>query len=258
MLVAIAAFSDQLQRYLDYSLGNDADFAMAVLRIIGVNIVLSGDNAIVIALACRTLPRGQRLIGIALGAGVAALLRIVFTLAAQRLLDVAWLKLAGGLTLVWVAIKLLLRQEPEEDGITSGANIWEALKIVAVADVVMSLDNVLAIAGAAAGDAHLLIIGLGISIPLVIFGSTVLIWLLTRLPILMWIGAALLGWVAGELIVTDPVLQPLVAALGDGLGISIAAVAKGTEGAVALLVVLVGWMILKARRPRKAANEPAE
>jgi YjbE family integral membrane protein len=258
MLVATAAVSDHLLRYLDAQLGSDADFALGMLRIIGVNIVLSGDNAIVIALACRTLPRGQRLLGIALGAGAAAFLRIVFTLGVQRLLDLAWLKLAGGLTLVWVAIKLLLGEEPEEGGLRSGANVWEALKIVAIADIVMSLDNVLAIAGAAAGDVRLLIIGLGISIPLVIFGSTALMWLIAHLPILVWVGAALLGWVAGELIVAEPVLQAQIVALADKLGVSEAAFASGIEGAVALLVVLIGWRMRKARRPRKAAEEPAE
>jgi predicted tellurium resistance membrane protein TerC len=176
----------------------------------------------------------------------------------QRLLDLAWLKLAGGLILVWVAVKLLLGEDSEEGGVKSGANVWEALKIVAIADVVMSLDNVLAIAGAAAGDTHLLIIGLGISIPLVIFGSTALMWLLARLPFLVWAGAALLGWVAGELIVGEPVLQPQIVALADGLGLSEAALAGGIKGALALLVVLLGWRIRKARRPRKAAEEPAE
>jgi YjbE family integral membrane protein len=258
MLVATAAVSDQVLHFLDAQLGGDADFALGMLRIIGVNIVLSGDNAIVIALACRTLPRGQRLIGISLGAGAAAFLRIVFTLGVQRLLDLAWLRLAGGLILVWVAVKLLLGEEPEKDGVKSGANVWEALKIVAIADVVMSLDNVLAIAGAAAGDAQLLIIGLAISIPLVIFGSTALMWLLARLPILVWAGAALLGWVAGELIVGEPVLETQIGALADGLGVSEAAVANGIKGALALLVVLLGWCIRKARRPRKAAEEPAE
>jgi len=258
MPVAIAGVCDQLLRYFDAQLGPDADFAIGMLRIIGVNIVLSGDNAVVIALACRTLPRGHRLTGIALGAGAAAILRILFTLAVQQLLDVAWLRLVGGLTLVWVAVKLLLGEEAAEDDGKSGANIWEALKIVAVADVVMSLDNVLAIAAAAAGDTHLLIFGLAISIPLVIFGSTALMWLLQHLPILVWAGSALLGWVAGELMVTEPVVQPHVIGLADGLGVSTAAVERGAEAGVAVFVVLVGWILLKASRGRRDSKEPAE
>src|ERR1700680_352848 len=130
MLVAFATASDQLAGYLEGLVGLDPAFALAILRIIGVNIVLSGDNAVVIALACRTLPRGQRLIGIILGAGAAAILRILFTLAVQQLLDLPWLKLAGGVTLLWVAVKVLLGEEAEED-VKSGANVWEALKIVA-------------------------------------------------------------------------------------------------------------------------------
>jgi YjbE family integral membrane protein len=257
MLIAIAAVSDQLVRYLE-GVGADGDFALAILRIIGINIVLSGDNAVVIALACRTLPRAQRLIGVVLGAGAAALLRILFTLAVQQLLDVPWLKLAGGVVLLWVAVKLLLGKEADEDAIQSGANVWEALKIVAIADVVMSLDNVLAIAGAAAGDMHLIVIGLAISIPLVVFGSTALMWLLAHVPILAWAGAALLGWIAGELIVTEPVAQPHVVAFAALVGLSKVALLRGIEAAFALLVVLVGWIILKTRRPRNAASKPAE
>jgi YjbE family integral membrane protein len=258
MLVAIAAVSDQVLRYLHGDVGADSDFALAVLRIIGVNIVLSGDNAVVIALACRTLPPAQRLIGVVLGAGAAVLLRILFTLAVQQLLDLPWLKLAGGVVLLWVAVKLLLGDEADEDGIRSGANVWEALKIVAIADVVMSLDNVLAIVGAAAGDMHLIIIGLGISIPLVVFGATALMWLLAHLPILAWAGAALLGWIAGELIVTDPVAQPQVVALAALVGLSKVALMRGVEAAIAVLVVLIGWIIVTARRLRNAAKKPAE
>jgi YjbE family integral membrane protein len=258
MLIAMAAVSDQLARYLEANVGGDADFALAILRIIGINVVLSGDNAIVIALACRALPRAQRLIGVVLGAGAAALLRILFTLAVQQLLDVPWLKLAGGVVLLWVAVKLLLGNAHDEDTIQSGANVWEALKIVAIADVVMSLDNVLAIAAAAAGDMHLIVIGLAISIPLVVFGSTALMWLLAHVPFLAWVGAALLGWIAGELIVTEPIVEPHLVAFAAVVGLSKVALLRAIEAAFALLVVLVGWIILRARGARKAANEPAE
>src|SRR5581483_2558731 len=258
MLAVFAGWSDQFAHYLEGLLGLDPDYVLAVLRIVGINIVLSGDNAVVIALACRTLQRGQRLLGIVLGAGAAVVLRIIFTLVVQQLFDLPWLKLVGGLILLWIAVKLLLGEEAQEDGVKSGANVWEALKIVAIADIVMSLDNVLAIAGAAGGDMQLIIIGLSISIPLVVFGSTVLMWLLNHLPILVWAGSALLGWVAGELIVTEPVLQPYVAAIAASLDLAVKVIARIVETGGAILVVLAGWIIIKAGRVRDAAKQPAE
>src|SRR5262249_8804824 len=160
MLVAFAAWSDQFAQYLQTMIGVDAEYVVSILRIIGINIILSGDNAIVIALACRSLPPRQRLVGILLGAGAAVVLRILFTVIVQQLLDLPWLKLVGGLILLWIAVKLLLGDEASEDSVKSGANVWEAVKIVAVADIVMSLDNVLAIAAAAGGNMNLIIVGL--------------------------------------------------------------------------------------------------
>jgi YjbE family integral membrane protein len=258
MLLAFAAVGEQFANYLQGLLGVDASYVLAVLRIIGINIILSGDNAVVIALACRTLPRRQRLIGIVLGAGAAVALRIVFTLVVQQLFDLPWLKLVGGLILLWIAVKLLLGEEADENDVKGGANVWEALKIVAIADVVMSLDNVLAIAGAAGGDVGLIIFGLAISIPLVVFGSTILMWLLSRLPILVWVGSALLGWVAGELIATEPVLQTVASDIAAYLGVGIKFVTRSVEVVGAVLVVLVGWIILKASHSRAHAKQPAE
>jgi YjbE family integral membrane protein len=171
MLVVFGALSDQIAQYLEGVLGLDADYLLAVLRIIGINIVLSGDNAIVIALACRSLPWRQRVIGIILGAGAAVILRIAFTVVVQQLFDLPWLKLVGGVILLWIAVKLLKGDEADEESIKSGANVWEAVRIVAIADIVMSLDNVLAIAAAAGGNTQLIILGLIISIPLVVFGA---------------------------------------------------------------------------------------
>src|SRR5215813_6370505 len=229
MLVALAAWSDQFAQYLETMLGVDADYALSILRIIGINIILSGDNAIVIALACRSLPPRQRVMGIILGAGAAVILRILFTVVVQQLFDVPWLKLVGGLILLWIAVKLLLGDEADEDSVRSGANVWEAVKIVAIADIVMSLDNVLAIAAAAGGHTGLIILGLVISIPLVVFGATLLTWLLDRVPILVWAGSALLGWVAGELIATEPIMQPYLQMAADSLGIAPKIVARGIE-----------------------------
>jgi YjbE family integral membrane protein len=258
MLVVFATWSDQVAQYLQGLIGLDADYILAVLRIIGINIVLSGDNAIVIALACRSLPWRQRVIGIILGAGAAVLLRIAFTLVVQQLFDLPWLKLVGGVILLWIAVKLLMGEEADEESVKSGANIWEAIKIVAIADIVMSLDNVLAIAAAAGGETQLIILGLIISIPLVVFGAGVLTWILDRLPILVWAGSALLGWVAGELIATEPVLQSYVLSIAQTFGVSVKVVARTIETAGAVLVVLVGWLILRASRTRREAKQPAE
>lgn len=173
MLAAEAGlWADQLQAWISTTFGIQGDHVIAVIKIIGINIVLSGDNAVVIALACRSLPPKQRMIGITLGAGAAIVLRIIFTVIVQQLLDVPFLKLVGGLLLFWIAVKLLLAEEAHEDSVASGSNLWEAVRIVAIADVVMSLDNVLAIAAAAGGEEKLVILGLIISIPLVVFGST--------------------------------------------------------------------------------------
>ena len=258
MLVVFAAWSDQVALYLQGLLGMDAEYIVSVLRIIGINIILSGDNAIVIALACRSLPPRQRVIGIILGAGAAVVLRILFTVLVQQLLDVPWLKLIGGLVLLWIAVKLLLGEEADEESVRSGSNVWEAVKIVAIADIVMSLDNVLAIAAAAGGNTNLIIFGLVISIPLVVFGATLLTWLLDRLPILVWAGSALLGWVAGELIATEPVLAPYVAMMAESLGVTPKFVTRTLEVACAFLVVAVGWVVLKVSRGRRGAHQAAE
>jgi YjbE family integral membrane protein len=222
-------------------------YGISVLKIIGVDIVLAGDNAVVIALACRTLPPRQRMAGIILGTAAAVAMRIVFTLAVGSLLGVPVLALAGGFILFWIAIKLLLAEEASEESMHSGETLWDAVKTVAIADAVMSLDNVLAIAGAARGDWELIVIGLLISIPLVVGGSTLIMAMLARFPILVWGGAALLGWIAGELIVGEQLLRPVFLDLAAHSGISLRAleICGGTLGA--LLVVSVGTLIMQAR-----------
>ena len=177
--------------WLGLSFGHD--FWLALGQIIWINILLSGDNAVVIALACRGLPPDKRRLGIIFGAGAAIVLRIIFTLLVNSLLGLPALKLIGGVALLWIAIKLLTQEEANEDGVAAGTSLWAAVRTVAVADVVMSLDNVLAIAAAAKGDTTLIILGLVISIPLIIGGATMLTAILQRFPILVWAGAALLG-----------------------------------------------------------------
>ena len=253
VLADAANLSDQMLVWIASFFGNNGTSAVALLKIIGINIVLSGDNAVVIALACRSLPPGQRAIGIVLGAGAAVILRILFTLVVQQLLDVPFLKVIGGLLLFWIAVKLLLSEEASEDSVASGSSLWEAVRIVAIADVVMSLDNVLAIAAAAHGDQTLVIIGLLISIPLVVFGSALIMGLLQRFPILVWAGAALLGWISGELIAQEPTLHPAMAELARMLSLSMPATVRVFEIAGAILVVLVGWLI-KRYAAKKAAT----
>ena len=238
-----SSFNDQILAWVTAMFGSNAATAVSILKIIGINIVLSGDNAVVIALACRSLPASQRNIGIALGAGAAIILRILFTLVVQELLDIPFLKVAGGLLLFWIAVKLLLSEEASEDSVASGSSLWEAIKIVAVADVVMSLDNVLAIAAAAHGNTTLIVIGLLISIPLVVFGSTLIMGLLTRFPILVWGGAALLGWISGELIAQETALLPTMTELSRILTLSLPGTTRLFEIGGAILVVLVGWLI---------------
>jgi YjbE family integral membrane protein len=254
LLVGDVAFTDQILGWVSSLFGSNGATVVAILKIIGINIVLSGDNALVIALACRSLPPGQRMIGIALGAAAAIVLRIVFTLLVQQLLDVPYLKLAGGLLLLWIAVKLLMSEEADENSVAGGSNLWEAIRIVAVADVVMSLDNVLAIAAAAKGDTTLIIVGLLISIPLVVFGSTLIVKLLHRFPMLVWGGAALLGWIAGELIAKEPALLPAVTELGRLVSIQVPTLLFLAQVVGAVFVVALGWLIRRVSGRRATAH----
>src|SRR5438552_11285239 len=191
-------------------------FWVAVGKIIWINVLLSGDNALVIALACRGLDPKQRLWGMIFGAGAAVVLRIIFTGIVVTLMELPYLKLLGGLALVVIAAKLLVPEQEDEDSVASASHLWAAIQIVVVADIVMSLDNVIAVAAAANGSAPLLILGLAISIPLIVAGAALIMAVLNRLPILVWAGAALLGWIAGEVIATAPAAHPKLNALFAG------------------------------------------
>jgi YjbE family integral membrane protein len=183
------------------------EFWVALLQIIGVNIVLSGDNAVVIALAARSLPPEQQKKAVAWGSGAAVVMRIVLTIVAVELLRLPYLKLVGAALLLWIALQLLL---PEDEGEGHGAaagSMAQAIKTILLADLVMSLDNVIAVAAAAKGSVALLVAGLAISIPLVVFASTLLLTLMTRFPIIITLGAALLGWVSGEMAISDPAVK---------------------------------------------------
>jgi YjbE family integral membrane protein len=198
-----------------------APFWLAALKIIFVNIILSGDNAVVIAMACLTLPPRQRLWGMVLGAGVAVLLRVIFTLIIAEAMTYPYLKLVGGALLFYVATKLVTEDaDGEDDGVEGAQTLWRAVRIVAIADIVMSLDNVIAIAATAeiaaaqVDIAHatsiksaLIIFGLATSVPLIVAGSAILMALLERYRVLVWGGGALLGWVAGDVMATDPAIN---------------------------------------------------
>ena len=227
-------------------------FWVGLWQIILVNIVLSGDNAVVIALAARSLPPHQQKRAIFWGAGAAVAMRIVLTIIAVEMLKWPWLKLIGAVLLLWIAVKLLLPEDGDGDSINSSDNLWAAIKTILIADLVMSLDNVIGVAAAAKGSMTLLILGLLISIPLVIFGATMLMKLMTRWPIIITIGAALLGWVAGDMAATDPVVKEWVVA--NAAWLHWAAPAAG-----ALFVVALGkWLAARAEAGRKEVVDLGE
>jgi YjbE family integral membrane protein len=236
-------------------------FWLGLLKIIGVNIILSGDNAVVIALAARSLPAKQQKQAVFWGAGAAVVLRILLTIFAAALLSLPWLKLIGSLLLFWIGVKLLI---PEDDGdeIEASEHLMTAIKTILVADLVMSLDNVIAVAAAAGGSYVLLILGLAISIPLVVFGATLLIKLMERFPIIITAGAGLIGWVAGEMLVADLALQRWFEAMGvryKGEHPQVAGVSLEIIAAIIgfIIVVALGkW--LGSRKPHAAAEQPAD
>jgi len=185
-------------------------FWAAVGEIILINILLSGDNAVVIALACRRLPRTQRIWGMVIGAGVASILLIAFTGVVAALVSLPYLKMAGAVALLWVAVRLLADEDGDDDEVHAPDSLWRAVRIVVIADIVMSLDNTIAVAVTAKGNYLLLGLGLAVSIPIVIGGSAAIMWVLRKLPFLVWVGAMLLGWIAGDIFIDDPVLAPLI------------------------------------------------
>jgi YjbE family integral membrane protein len=236
-------------------------FWIGLLKIIGVNLILSGDNAVVIALAARSLPARQQKAAVLWGSGAAVVMRIILTIFAVALLTLPWLKVVGSLLLFWIGIKLLLPEEGDAE-ISASDNLIAAIKTILIADLVMSIDNVIAVAAAAQGSMTLLILGLAISIPLVIFGSTLLLHLMERWPIIITIGGGLLGFVAGEMLVTDPALKDWLGGLGvafDGEkprigGVSLE-VLCGLVGAV--IVIAAGTFIGKRRAMKAAVHEAA-
>ena len=190
-----------------------AEFWIGLIKIIWINIILSGDNAVVIALAARTLPAHQQMKAVVLGSGAAVVLRVLLTVVAAKLLALSYLQIVGGLLLLWIGVQLLGDEDENEGGeVKHHGSLLSAIRTILIADLIMSLDNVIAVAAASQGSMVLLILGLAISIPLVIFGSTLMIKLMERFPIIVVIGAGLIGWVGGEAIIGDNVMKDVVAA----------------------------------------------
>ena len=227
-------------------------FWIGLWQIILVNIVLSGDNAVVIALAARSLPPRQQKQAIFWGAGAAVVMRIILTIIAVELLKWPWLKLIGAALLLWIAVKLLMPEHGDGEEVESSDNLWAAIKTILIADLVMSLDNVIGVAAAAKGSLTLLILGLAISIPLVIFGATMLMKLMTRWPIIITIGAGLLGWVAGDMAATDPVVRDWVDA--NAAWLHWAAPAAGA----AFVVALGNWLAARAEAKQQKVVDLGE
>ena len=186
------------------------DFWVGLVKIIWINIILSGDNAVVIALAARSLPPDQQKKAIAFGSGAAVVLRIVLTVVAAKLLELSFLQIIGGCLLLWIGLQLLTGGDEDEGASKGTGSMMAAIRTILIADLVMSLDNVIAVAAAAQGNMVLLILGLAISIPMVIFGSTLMIKLMERFPVIVILGAGLIGWVGGETIMNDKLLHGFV------------------------------------------------
>lgn len=225
-------------------------FWSGLLQIIIVNIVLSGDNALVIALACRNLPKKNQKPAILIGSAGAIILRIIFVLIVDQLLKIGYLKLIGGLLLVWIGVKLVQGEEEGGDGVKGEGSMWAAVRTIIIADAVMSLDNAIAIAAAAHGDTTLIVLGLIISIPLIIFGATLIMLLLNRFPIIVVAGGGLLGWIAGEVIATDP-------AYAEWLAARLPNAKTIFEIGGAVFVVALGYA-LQYRAKRRGHAEPVD
>jgi len=223
----------------------DLNFLSGLLSIVIIDLVLAGDNAVVIAMAVRSLPREHRKKGIIFGAGAAVLLRVALTFFVAQLLQVNYIKLAGGILITWIAVKLFMEGVPEDNAGREAQSMAQAVKIIVIADITMATDNMLAVGGASHGNLFLLIFGLGLSIPFVVFTSNLLSILMDRYPVIIYIGAAILGKVGGEMIITDPVVVNM---LGPGKMLK-----YSVEILFAAGVIIAGkiWMRMKIAREEK-------
>lgn len=220
----------------------DLTFLSGLISIIIIDLILAGDNAVVIAMAVRTLPKEQRRKGIIYGSLAAVLLRVVLTFFVSQLLTMNYVKLVGGIVILWIAIKLFVVDEGAEKGHKEATTLWSAIRLIVIADITMALDNMLAVAAASHGNLFLLLFGLGLSIPLIIFTSSVLSMLMEKYPIIIYIGAAILGKVGGEMMVTDPLIVGLIKP-SQALIYSI-------EAFCAFGVIAAGWFIVRQSKAK--------
>lgn len=232
----------------------DWNFLSALISIVIIDLILAGDNAVVIAMAVRSLPSEQRKKGIIFGAGAAVIIRVVVTFFVAQLLQINYVKLVGGILILWIAVKLFVEGAPEEGMEKEAASLSQAIKVIVIADITMATDNMLAVAGASHGNLFLLLFGLGLSIPFVVFTSNLLSMLMDKYPIIIYIGAAILGRVGGEMIITDPVVVRFLAP-GKIIQYSV-------EAAFAIGVIVVGklwmkWMIRSEQAKRELEEAEA-
>ena len=231
------------------------DFCVGFLSIVLIDLVLAGDNAVVIALAVKSLHGRQRTTGIIAGAGAAVALRVVLTFFVAQLLQISFIKLLGGMLILWIAVKLFIEGAPEEKFQKQASTFWQAIRVLVIADLIMSTDNILAVAGACKGNFFLLLFGLALSIPFVVFTSSLLSLLMDKYPIIVWIGAAVLGRVGGEMIITDPWV---VAKIAPGKGLQIACEIIGAVGVLAVAKLYMRWKIARQAEAPARGTQPAD
>ena len=235
------------------SISFDLDFLSRLLSIVVIDLILAGDNAVVIAMAVRSLPRHQRKKGIIFGAAAAVILRVIITFFVSQLLQVRYIKLVGGALITWIAVKLFVEGAPGDTEQKEASSIAQAVRIIVIADITMAVDNMLAVGGASHGNLFLLLFGLGLSIPFVVFTSNLLSMLMDRYPVIIYLGAAILGKVGGEMIITDPIMATILTPT--------TVVQYSIEGAFAVGVSVVGKLCLQrlARLEKeKGVQEVAE
>lgn len=222
------------------SISFDWNFIFGFFNIVFIDILLAGDNAVVIALAVRSLPKEQRRTGIIFGAAAAVALRVILTFFVAQLLKINFLKLAGGALILWIAVKLFIEGVPEDESIKESKSLVQAIRMIVVADLTMATDNMLAVAGASHGNFFLLLFGLALSIPLVVLTSNLLSMLMDRYPIIIYIGAAILGRVGAEMIITDPFM---VKHLSPSIALQYTVEAVFAVGVIIYGKLWMKWMI---------------
>lgn len=228
----------------------DTTFVSSLFSIVIIDLILAGDNAVVIAMAVRSLPKEQRTKGILYGSAAAVLLRIVLTFFVAQMLSMSYVKLVGGIVIIWIAFKLFVEDEEAEETHKEAASLWHAIRIIIVADITMALDNMLAVGAASHGNLFLLIFGLGLSIPFIVFTSSLLSNLMVRFPVIIYVGAALLGKIGGEMIFTDPFTAGFIEPTPM--------VVYGAEIFFAAAVILFGKYWVKRDLAKKQKSGPKE